>query len=119
MNKQDIPVFRNDPIIVLLLGFVTCGLYFIYWNIKVAEVFNKIVNRELISPPVAIFGGLCSPVNVYFYYLAGQGLDELGNMIGDNNLKNKAVLLMILGFFVPPVSAMIVQGHLNELYDKN
>lgn len=118
MNKQDIPVFRNDPIVVLILGIVTCGLYYIYWNMKVAEVFNKITNRELISAPIAIFGGLCSPVSIYFYYLVGQGLDELGALIGKDNLKDKAVLLMILGFFFPPVSAMIIQGHLNEIYDE-
>jgi hypothetical protein len=27
------------------------------------------------------------------------------------------MLLLILGIFVPMVSAMIVQGHINELYD--
>lgn len=119
MNKQEIPVFKNDPVMVLILGIVTCGLYFIYWNMKVAEVFNKITNRELISAPVAILGGLCSPVHMYFYYLVGQGLDELGQLIGKDNLKDKAVLLMILGFFFPAVSAMIIQGHLNEIYDAN
>jgi hypothetical protein len=30
---------------------------------------------------------------MYFYYLVGQGLDELGQLIGKDNLKDKAVLV--------------------------
>ena len=47
--RRNIPVFRNDPILVLILGFITCGLYLIYWNIKTAEVINAMVGREAIS----------------------------------------------------------------------
>ena len=73
MNKQDIPVFKNDPVIVLILGIVTCGLYFIYWNIKVAEVFNKITNRELISAPIAIFGGTVFTCTYVFLLFSRTG----------------------------------------------
>ena len=67
--KGDIPVFKVDPIIVLLLSFITCGLYLIYWNIKVAEVINAVSNKEIVSTPVAVFSGCCLPVNLYFYYV--------------------------------------------------
>ena len=69
---QTIPQFKNEPIVVLLLGFVTCGLYLIYWNIKAAEVINAVAEKEIISQPIAIFAGCCLPVNLYFYYLAGK-----------------------------------------------
>ena len=65
---QTIPQFKNEPIVVLLLGFVTCGLYLIYWNIKAAEVINAVAEKEIISQPIAIFAGCCLPVNLYFYY---------------------------------------------------
>lgn len=119
-ERQDIPVFRNEPILVLILGLVTCGLYMIYWNMKVAEVLNRISNREVISQPIAILAGCCMPLNVYFYYLAGTSLRDLGVMIGkEQELQNKSTMLMILGFLLPAVAAMIVQGHLNELYDSH
>ncbi|MBP6587261.1 MAG: DUF4234 domain-containing protein, partial [Flavobacterium sp.] len=47
--NNPIPVFKVDPIIVLILGFITCGLYLIYWNLKVAEVLNAVSEREVIS----------------------------------------------------------------------
>ena len=115
MNQQ-IPNFKNEPILVLFLGLITCGLYLIYWNIKTAEVLNAVAEKEVISTPIAIFAGCCMPVNLYFYYLAGKdGLPEVYKRVGESP-KDNAILLMILGFFFPMVAAMIVQGDINKLY---
>jgi len=113
-----IPVFENSPILVLVLGLLTCGLYLVYWNIKAAEVLNAVAGREVISPAIAVISGCCVPVSIYYYYLAGQALGDLGRVIGrEQELSNKATLLLILGIFFPMVAAMIVQGHINELYE--
>ncbi len=115
--KNPIPEFRVDPIIVLILGFVTCGLYLIYWNIKIAEVINAVAEREVISQPVAIFAGCCYPVNVYFFYLAGKdGLPLVYKRAGMPQ-KDDSVLLLILGLFFPMIAAMIVQSDINKLYN--
>ncbi len=116
--RRNIPVFRNDPILVLILGFITCGLYLIYWNIKTAEVINAMVGREAISPLVAIVSGCCFPINIFFYYLIGENLDEISKIVGDQSLRDKSLLLIILGIFAPMVSAMIVQAELNKVYDR-
>ena len=115
--RQDIPVFKNDPILVLVLGIVTCGLYLIYWNIKAAEVLNAVAEKDVISLPVAVISGFCYPVNIYFYYLAGECLEPLGARIGREDLKSQSVLLLVLGIFFPMVAAMILQGHFNKLYE--
>jgi hypothetical protein len=118
-NKPNpsIPVFKVDPIIVLILGFITCGLYLIYWNIKIAEVLNAVTEREVISSPVAIFAGCCYPVNVYFFYLAGKdGLPQVYKRIGYPQ-KDDSMLLIVLGLFFPMVAAMIVQNEINKLYN--
>jgi Domain of unknown function (DUF4234) len=117
--RPDIPVFRNEPTTVLILGFVTCGLYMIYWNMKAAEVFNKIAGRELIAPGLAAVAGCCLPLNVYFYYVISQVLGDLGALIGKREeLAAKSTMLIVLGLFLSPVAAWIIQGHLNELYDR-
>jgi hypothetical protein len=116
--SQPIPQFKNDPILVLLLGFITCGLYLIYWNIKTAQVLNAVAEREVISQPIAIFSGCCFPVNLYFYYLAGkEGLPKVYEKTGEPS-KDQSTLLLILGFLVPMVAAMIVQGDINKLYEQ-
>jgi ABC-type Na+ efflux pump permease subunit len=118
LNSQSpIPVFKVDPIMVLVFAFITCGLYLIYWNIKMAEVLNAVAEREIISQPVAIFAGCCMPVNVYFYYLAGkEGLPKVYERTGEAQ-KDQSTLLLVLGFFIPMVAAMIVQGDVNKLYN--
>jgi hypothetical protein len=118
-NKPDnkIPVFKVDPVLVLILGFLSCGLYLIYWNIKVAEVLNAVTGREVISAPIAIFSGCCFPVNIYFFYLAGkEGLPEVYKRIGHPQ-KDDSNLLIVLGFLFPMVAAMIVQNDINKLYN--
>ncbi len=117
-EQRPIPVFKQDPILVLILGFVTCGLYLIYWNIKMAEVLNAVAGKQQISPVVSVIAGCCYPVNIYFYYLVGDVMTPLGLLIGKPELKEKSTLLLILGIFVPMVAAMIVQGHVNEIYEK-
>jgi hypothetical protein len=118
-NKPNpsIPVFNVDPIVVLILGFITCGLYLIYWNIKIAEVLNAVSGREVISSPVAVFAGCCYPVNIYFFYLAAKdGLPQVYNRIGCPQ-KDDSMLLIVLGFCFPMAAAMIVQNDINKLYN--
>ena len=115
--RKPIPVFKVDPILVLILGFLTCGLYLIYWNIKIAEVLNAVSEREVISQPIAIFAGCCYPVNIYFFYLAGKdGLPEVYHRAGIGQ-KDDTILLLVLGFFFPMIAAMIVQNDINKLYN--
>ena len=115
--NNPIPVFKVDPILVLILGFITCGLYLIYWNIKVAEVLNAVAEREIISQPIAIFAGCCYPINIYFFYLAGKdALPQVYKRIGYPQ-KDDSTLLIVLGFFFPMVAAMIVPNDINKLYN--
>lgn len=116
MSNTTLPVFNNDPIVVLILGVVTCGLYLIYWNIKAAEVLNAVAEREVISQPIAIFSGCCTPVHLYYYYVAAKdGLPKLYDRVGEPQ-KDQTVMLMVLGLFFPMVAAMVVQGEINKLY---
>lgn len=115
-NQPNIPVFNVDPIVVLLLSFITCGLYLIYWNVKIAEVVNALSNREVISTPVAVFSGCCLPINIYFYYILGkEGMPTVYKRTGEIQ-KDQSALLVVLGLFFPFAAAMIVQGDINRLY---
>jgi hypothetical protein len=114
--KSPIPTFKVDPVVVLILSFLTCGLYLIYWNIKAAEVLNAVYEKEIISQPIAIFAGCCYPVNGYFFYLVGKdGLPAVHRRAG-LPVKDDSVLLLILGLLFPMVAAMIVQSEINKLY---
>ncbi|MBF4472687.1 DUF4234 domain-containing protein [Flavobacterium sp. HJJ] len=114
--KSSIPTFKVDPIVVLILSLLTCGLYLIYWNLKASEVLNAVAEREIISNPIAIFAGCCYPINCYFFYLAGkEGLPAIQRRLG-YQVKDDSLLYLILGLFFPMVAAMILQNEINKLY---
>ena len=114
--QAPIPYFNNEPVLILILGFITCGLYLIYWNIKAADVLNAVAGRPVISPPVAVLAGCCFPVNIYFYYVASRdALPKVYERIGEPN-RDQTTLLVVLGFLFPMVAAMIVQSDINKLY---
>jgi len=115
-EEKRIPIFKNDPIVVLILGFITCGLYLIYWNIKVAQVSNALRKTEVISTPVAVFAGCCYPVNAYFFYLVGRDVLPYVQRERGEPETDSTLLLLLLGIFIPMVAAMIVQGEINKLY---
>jgi hypothetical protein len=117
VERSAVPVFKVDPVMVLVLGIISCGLYLIYWNIKAAEVINSVQGTTLISPAVAVLSGCCMPVNVYYYYQAGEALPALGKLTNEPDLESKKVVLLVLAIFLPMVSAMILQGHINKIYD--
>lgn len=115
-TNSTLPQFKQDPVLVLVLGIITCGLYLIYWNIKAAQVINAAAESEVVSQPIAIFAGCCFPVNLYFFYLvAKDGLPKILEKTGQQP-KDQITMLVVLGFFFPMVAAMIVQGELNKLY---
>ena len=114
---QPIPQFKNDPILVLILSIVTCGLYLIYWNLKTAELINSLTEKETISPPIAIVCGVCCFANLYFYNVVGkEALPLVYHRTGQVN-KDQSTLLTILGFLFAPAAAMIFQGEINKLYE--
>ena len=117
--QGDIPGEPMSPVTVLILEIVTCGLYGLVWNKKAAETLNAVCERQVISPMVALIGAFCWPVNIYFYYLVTQCLPDLGRRIGrEEELKGQNLVVLLLGVFFPPVAAMVLQGHFNELHGK-
>ena len=112
-----IPYFYNSPVVILLLSFFTCGLYHIYWNYQMARVINGLSGREVISPVAGLLCGCCLPLNIYFYYSIGDAIPAIGKKAG-LFIENKGFLLIALSIFFPMVSAMIVQGDVNNIYEK-
>jgi hypothetical protein len=101
----DVPEFQQSPVLVLLLSFVTLGLYLLYWCPKAAEVVNAVTPGKKIGPVMAILAGLncCTPAVIKFYWRAGVALGV------------SRFLMVVLSFF-PPIAAFVVQSNINKLY---
>jgi hypothetical protein len=117
-DPATVPSLRLEPLHVLVFGVLTCGLYFLWWNARVARVLNAVAGRELLSPVLASLASLCGPLHLYFYYVVGESLPLLATSVGRSERRpDRTTPLLVLGFLFAPVAAMIVQRQLNEYFD--
>ena len=102
----DTPVFKNSPVLVLILSMFTFGLYMLYWCPKAAAVINAVTPGKKIGSVMAVLAGLacCTPALIKFYWRAAGAL-------------GLSKPLMVVLSFIVPVAAMLVQGRINKLYE--
>jgi len=112
MNK----IQKQSPVLVIVLTLVTCGIYGIIWNFKVAKELNDFTGREVIPMWVPIVSYFFGPVMFYF---ADAAITEIAR---EKGFEWKSKLVMwVLTWFCLMVGQFIymfqVQTQLNSLAD--
>jgi len=102
---------------VLILGFVTCGIYPLYWMWTRAKEINAYLGREVINPMFVFPGCLCFPLMYYVAYLMGKAVPEMQKKAGVE-AKDEFLVHFLLLIFVMPVGMYMIQQKLNELWSK-
>ena len=110
---------KRDPIMVLVLSFVTCGVYGLYEIYKVSSELRAALGRQDINPTLDIVLGLVT-CGLYFIYLAyryPQLILELQDRTGQprNDISLVSIILAICGLSV--VSIFMIQTELNKVWD--
>ena len=105
-----------NPVLALVLGFVTCGIYFLIWMFQRAGEMNRFLDREVVSTAMLVLGICCAPVHLYNIYLMGKAMPEMQEKVG-LPAKDDSTLLLILAFLIFPVAMMIIQGELNKVWE--
>lgn len=95
---------QRSPVAVILLPFVTFGIYSIYWlvstKIEMTKLGAKIPTVWLIIVPLA---------NIWWYWKYSEGVDSITN----NKISNVIafILLLLLGF----IGQAIIQDSFNNV----
>ena len=96
-------VKKRNIILIYLFGFLTLGIYFIYWWVSTKNEINslgaKIPTAWLLIIPIA---------NLYWYYRYCEGFAT--KVKKDNN----TIIWFILQIFVSIIMPAIVQSELNK-----
>ena len=107
---------KRNVIVMLILCFITCGLYTIYWMYAAREEFRNVSGYSDINPLLELL--LCLICFPYYYYWVykfsadiGKYRQETGRRGSDVSVIN--LILAIFGFGL--VSDLIIQTQLNEL----
>lgn len=108
MQKRNIGV-------MLILSFVTCGIYNVYWMYMAREEFRQYSGQEINPGLELLLNLLCFP---FFYYWLFKFSSDIANVqrakgrpVSDNAVIN--LLLAIFGLGL--VSELIIQSQLNDL----
>ena len=126
LNMQYLKVPREEAVrsipVGLILTFLTCGLYDLYWNAKQMKAFNGLLGRDEFSFWHWLFLSAltCGIFHLYYEYRMGIGLVEIQEKYGmrvDKNLPLISLLLSIFGFSI--VVDAIQQYEINKLYEKH
>lgn len=108
----------ENPTTVLILGFVTCGLYPLYWMwLRTKEVNDYLGGEPRINPMFVFPGCLCFPVVLYAMFLMLKSLPDMQKKAG-LEAKDELVLHLVLFLFVSPVGMYLFQQKLNEIWSK-
>jgi len=95
---------QRSPVAVILLPFLTFGIYSIYWlvstKIEMTKLGAKIPTAWLIIVPLA---------NIWWYWKYSEGVDSITN----NKISNVIafILLLLLGF----IGQAIIQDSFNNV----
>ncbi|MEQ8349939.1 MAG: DUF4234 domain-containing protein [Leptospiraceae bacterium] len=106
----------QDPIKVLLLTFVTCGIYGLIWIYQVSAALSQELPEEGINPGMVILLSFvtCGIYSLIWYYKMGEWLQKAGQKHG-KTLENEGTLLLLLGIFFSPAALYIIQERINKI----
>ena len=122
-NTERKPVMRKEPKVskrgiplAIILSIVTCGIYTIYWQIKLTDEMNTLLNKPNATSGLMAFIYsviTCGIYFIYWLYKMGDNVDELKGKSGDTG-----ILYLVLGVLCLGIIPMaLAQDAINDKAD--
>ena len=110
-------VLKRSIPLALVLSVVTCGIYAIYWCVKLTDEANEITgDRNATSGIMAFVFSLvtCGIYMVYWSYKMGEKVDQIKGLRSGNT----GILYLILSIFgLLLVNQALIQDTINDRLD--
>lgn len=108
----------REPVLVLLLPFLTCGIYVLYWWYVTGTEIRDAVGRNEINPALDLLLGIlsCGLYYIYLSYREPQYLLEMQDRVGlpRNDI---TVISIVLYLLFTPVTLLLIQTELNKIWE--
>ena len=112
---------KRNGIVVILLGIVTFGIYYLFWYYTIMDDINKASGEERIPALGWLIGSiLCAPLLWVVLYKVDKNLSRLAQENG-TYYKENFVLWLLLTIFcgIGGIIAMFqICGGFNEIWEK-
>jgi hypothetical protein len=110
---------KRNPLVVLILGFVTCYAYLFYWWYVTGAEIKRALGRSDINPPLELVLNLltCSLFSIYLSYKYPKMVLEMQEKahVAPNDTSLLSVLLSL--FSLGPIACYIIQTDLNRVWE--
>ena len=111
-------VEKRSIAMAIILSIVTCGIYGIYWIIKLTDEVNYVSgHHQDISGGMAFLLSLvtCGIYTYIWYYKMGEKLDEFAMALGMPT-QSRGIVYLIVGLFgFGIVSYALMQDSINQM----
>ena len=107
---------KRDIALCVILSFLTCGLYGLYWFVTMTDETNSLSDEQSSSGAAALIFTLltCGLYGIYWNYKMGQKLYVAGKMYGLDIADNSVLYLILSIFGLGIVSECLIQNDLNR-----
>ncbi|HEV7858899.1 MAG TPA: DUF4234 domain-containing protein [Pyrinomonadaceae bacterium] len=109
---------KREPVLALLLPFVTCGIYVFYWWYVTGTDIKNALGREDINPGLDLLLGIltCGIYYIYLSYRDSQMLLLMQDRVGlpRNDI---SIISLVLYLVFAPVTLFLIQTELNKIWD--
>lgn len=119
VNLQSPLITKRDIVVAIILTFVTCGIYGIYWFIVMTDDVNSLSDEKMASGGTAFLYSIltCGIYDLYWNYKIGQKMAEAGKKY-NKPINDNSVLYLVLSIFgLGLVNYCLIQSDLNRFAD--
>ena len=111
------PIEERSPAMLLLLSFVTCGVYYIIWKYQTTEELQRASGDMTIKPGLDLLLTFvtCGVWAIYTDYRNAKKAHEMFTAYGVNRSDRSTLVLVLSIFGLALVGAFIAQDEYNAL----
>lgn len=115
-TNNNVLVPNRNIAISIILSIVTCGIYGLYWFIKITDESKAVSNGTNANGLLAVIYTIltCGIYSIYWSYKMGQNMHAAGKL-HNKDISDNAVLYLILSIFgLGVVNYCLIQNDLNK-----
>ncbi len=110
------PIEERNIAMVIILSLITCGIYGIYWFVKMTDEAKQLSSSDNAGGGLAFVYTLitCGIYTIYWNYKMGKNMYEAGQKY-EINIEDNSVIYLVLSLFgLGIVSECLMQNDLNK-----
>jgi hypothetical protein len=121
LSDPDAGSYTSNIALDVILSFITCGIYYFFWQARQFRAANHLLGQERYSFWMWFLLTLvtCGLYNIYYEYYLAQGLVEAQEKHGRQKSKDLPVLSLVLTIIgLNIVADAIQQNEINKFFGK-